>query len=47
MPDKEQSGKREEPDGTTPTVEEWIELTNNYDRLTKYAKERREKSDDE
>jgi hypothetical protein len=47
MPDKEQSGKRREPDGTTLTVEEWIELMNKHDRLEQYAKQRREETGDE
>ena len=49
MPDTEHTDgeKRQEPDGTTLTVEEWIELMNKYDRLSQYAKKRREKSDDE
>jgi hypothetical protein len=39
--------KRKEPNGTTLTDEEWIELMNKHDSLDQYAKERREKSDDE
>ena len=44
MPDKEQidDEKREEPSGTTLTVEEWIEEMNKHDRLSQYAKRRRE-----
>jgi hypothetical protein len=41
MPDKEQSEKREEPDGTTLTVEEWIELMNKHDSFDQYAKKRK------
>ncbi len=41
MPDKEQSEKREEPDGNTLTVEEWIELMNKHDRLDQYEKKRK------
>jgi hypothetical protein len=49
MPDKEQSDgdKQKEPSGATLSIEEWIELMNKHDRLTQYAKERQEKSDDE
>jgi hypothetical protein len=49
MPDTEHTDgeKRRESDGTTLTVDEWIELMNKHDRLDQYAKERREKSDDE
>ena len=49
MPDKNRpdDDRREEPSGTTLTVEEWIELMNKHDSLTQYAKERQEKSDDE
>ena len=36
-----------EPNGTTLTVEEWIEEMNKYDRLHQYAKNRREETDDE
>jgi hypothetical protein len=44
MPDREYTDgeKRREPDGTTLTVEEWIELMNMHDRLDKYAKDQRE-----
>ncbi|WP_251921644.1 hypothetical protein [Salinibacter ruber] len=47
MPDTEHTDgekKRREQDGTTLTVEEWIELMNKHDRLDQYAKKRREKS---
>jgi len=47
MPDKEQSEKLKEPSGRPLTEEEWIELMNKHDRLSQYAKKRREKSDDE
>ena len=49
MPDIEHTDgeKRREPDGTTLTVEEWIELMNKHDPLEQYAKKRREKSGDE
>ena len=47
MSDKEHSKKRKEPSGRPLTEEEWIELMNKYDRLSQYAKKRREKSDDE
>jgi hypothetical protein len=49
MPDTEDTDgeERREPDGTTLTVEEWIELMNKHDRLSQYAKKRREESDDE
>jgi hypothetical protein len=53
MPDTEHTDgeKRQKPDGTTLTVEEWIELMNKYDRLEQYAKkrkkERREKRREE
>jgi hypothetical protein len=50
MPDTDRTDskeKRREPDGTTLTVEEWIELMNKHDRLSQYVKERREESDDE
>ncbi len=47
MDDKKQSTKRKEPNGTTLTVEEWIELMNKHDPLEQYAKKRREKSGDE
>jgi hypothetical protein len=33
-----------EPNGTTLTVEEWIEEMNTCDRLHEYAKRRKEKS---
>jgi len=46
MPDKEQSEKREEPSGRPLTEEEWIELMNKHDRLSQYAKERREESEE-
>jgi len=36
-----------EPNGTTLTVEEWIEEMNACDRLHQYAKKRREETDDE
>ncbi|MCS4182168.1 hypothetical protein [Salinibacter ruber] len=44
MPDTEHTDgeKRQESDGTTLTVEEWIELMNKYDRLDQYAKKRKE-----
>ena len=44
MPDTEHTDgeKRQESDGTTLTVEEWIELMNKYDRLDQYAKRRKE-----
>ncbi|MCS4031912.1 hypothetical protein GGQ02_000271 [Salinibacter ruber] len=38
--------ERQKPDGTTLTVEQWIELMNKHDPLEQYAKKRREKSDD-
>jgi hypothetical protein len=47
MPDKKQSGKRQEPSGTTLTEEKWIELMNKHDRLSQCVKKRREASDDE
>jgi hypothetical protein len=52
MPNEEHSGtsdsnKRKEPSGRPLTEEEWIELMNKHDRLTQYAQERREKSDDQ
>jgi hypothetical protein len=49
MPEKEQSNseKRKRSSGRPLTEEEWIELTNKHDRLSQYAKKRREKSDDE
>ncbi|MCS3648825.1 hypothetical protein GGQ08_000119 [Salinibacter ruber] len=43
---KPEEKNREEPNGTTLTVEEWIELMNKHDPLEQYAKKRREKSDD-
>jgi len=49
MPDEKQSddNKQQETSGRPLTEEEWIELMNKHDRLSQYAKERREKSDDE
>jgi hypothetical protein len=53
MPDTEDTDgeERREPDGTTLTVEEWIELMNKHDPLEQYAKkrkkERREKRREE
>ncbi|MCS4221400.1 hypothetical protein [Salinibacter ruber] len=44
MPDKEQSEKRNEHSGRLLTEEEWIELMNKQDRLSQYAKKRREKN---
>jgi hypothetical protein len=44
MPEREHTDrkeKRREPDGTTLTVEEWIELMNKHDRLDQYAKKRK------
>jgi len=41
MPDKEKSEKREEPSGTTLSVEEWIELMNKHDPLEQYVKKRK------
>jgi hypothetical protein len=38
---------RDEPNGTTLTVEEWIEEMNTCDRLHQHAKKRQEKSDGE
>ncbi|CAM3269665.1 hypothetical protein [Salinibacter ruber] len=49
MPDEKQPNseeKRKEPSGRPLTEEEWIELMNKHDRLSQYAKKRREKSDD-
>jgi hypothetical protein len=43
MPDKE----REEPQGTTLSVEEWIEEMNRYDSLSRYAKKRQEERGEE
>jgi hypothetical protein len=42
MPDTDDEEKRKEPNGTTLTVEEWIELMNKYDCLEQYAKKRQE-----
>jgi hypothetical protein len=39
--------KRREPDGTTLTVEEWIELVNKHDPLEQYAKKRKEEQREE
>jgi hypothetical protein len=39
--------EEKEANGTTLTVEEWIEEMNTYDRLHQYAKKRREETDDE
>lgn len=47
MSDKQQSEKRKEPSGRPLTEEEWIEEVNCYDRLSQYAKKRREQRDDE
>jgi len=49
MPDEKQSDddKRKETSGRPLTEEEWIELMNKHDRLSQYAKERQEESDDE
>ncbi len=43
MPDTEHTDgeKRRESDGTTLTVEEWIELMNKHNRLDQYAKKRK------
>ncbi|MCS3822671.1 hypothetical protein [Salinibacter ruber] len=43
MPDTEHTdgGKRQEPDGTTLTVEEWIELMNRHDSFDQHAKKRK------
>jgi dihydrodipicolinate reductase len=43
MSDTEHSEKREEPSGTSLSVEEWIEVLNKHDRFDQYAKRRREK----
>jgi hypothetical protein len=46
MADKKPTEKnREEPNGTTLTVEEWIEEMNTCDRLHKYVKRRKEESE--
>ncbi|MCS3829521.1 hypothetical protein GGP91_001598 [Salinibacter ruber] len=49
MPDTEHTDgeKRRERDGTTLTVEQWIELMNKHDPLEQYAKKRREKDGEE
>ena len=44
---KEPEEKREEPNGTTLTLEEWFEELNSCDRLHQYAKKRRGKGDEE
>ena len=46
MEDTDGEEKRRDPDGTTLTVEEWIELMDKHHRLDQYAKERREETDD-
>ena len=50
MPDTDHTDdtkKRKEPSGRPLTEEEWIEEMNQYDRLSQYAKKRREESDEE
>ena len=48
MPDTEHTDgeKQQETDGTTLTVEEWIELMNKHDPLEQYAKKRKKEKDE-
>ena len=47
MPDTEPDEKdRKEPNGTTLTLEEWIEELNTCDRLHQYAKKRKRESEE-
>jgi len=43
MSDTDGTEKRREPNGTTLSVEEWIEVLNKHDRFDQYAKRRRER----
>ena len=47
MSDTKPSRKREEPKGTTLSVEEWIEVLNKHDRFDQYAKQRRKRREEE
>jgi hypothetical protein len=47
MPDTDDEEKRKEPNGTTLTVEEWIELMNKHDPLEQYAKKRKKERREE
>ncbi len=48
MPDTEHTDgeKQQETDGTTLTIEEWIELMNKHDPLEQYAKKRKKEKDE-
>ena len=39
--------RRKEPNGTTLSTEEWIEMLNKHDRFDQYAKRRRERRERE